>query len=169
MIRSDNPIEKVKEAKQKLSNIQDISMKDINRESYEYKLAYYYYWLYKNEQHDHSITKQELVASEGAVEEYANAFHGQDRQGMTAQKIADQMVNGILAACTDIDDIAKTSKLSQFFKITWPFVFLVLGGIFLWQFMANAEVRQALLSNIGGLILLAAIGVIGYYLWSNRK
>ncbi|MFA5365712.1 MAG: hypothetical protein WC325_11080 [Candidatus Bathyarchaeia archaeon] len=140
----------------------------INRESFEYKLAKYYYHLWRQEKQDHDITKQEAQAAEMALHEYSSAYEGMDRGQMTAGKIADDRVTSILAACDDIDTLRKKKK-DKMFTFGKNFAIAVIALVIIWQFFTNTTVRQELLDKAIPLAILLGVIVFAYYIFTQKR
>lgn len=154
------PVNPVKNA---VSELMDIpAPQKVNRSSYEYKLAKYYFYLWRQEKQDHETTKQEAQASDQALQEYATAYEGMDRGQMTAQKIADDRVTAILAACDDIDTLRK-KRMGKLFQFTKTFAITIIALVCLWQFFTNQTLRQEILDKAIPLAVLGIVVLVGYY------
>lgn len=164
--RPNQPVNPVKKA---VSDLMDIPIpQKINRNSYEYGLAKYYFYLWRQETRDHETTKQEAQAADQALQEYATAYEGMDRSQMTAQKIADDRTTAILAACDDIDTLRK-KRMGKLFQFTKTFALTIIALVCLWQFFTNQTLRQEILDKAIPLAILGIVGLVAYYFLVQKR
>ena len=143
--------------------------KFIDRESYEYKLAKYYFALFKAEEADHQITKQEFVRSEGVLKQYSNVYNGMDRERLGIKELADQRIASDYAAATEMDNVFKPKKAWNF-KVTMWVAILALGLVFMWQYGSNASFKAGVDKNSFVIAIIAIAGVaVALYLTMKKK
>ena len=133
-------------------------------------IAEHWYTKYIKERTDRINVQQRQESIEGMFEEYKSAYNAMIRKRTEeAKKLATQEVFADYAACSKIDDVYKERKTPFPLKITMWTALLIIALVSIWQYGANSDFRVGISESSGLIVVLLALGVGAYYLFSRGK
>lgn len=101
---------------------------------------------------------QRFIAQNQTFEDLQNEFDALIRKrNIQVEELKLKEINSDYAAIRDINEIVKSHKKKDYFKITWQVVTLVLGILFFYVFVSRADFRQSIMENLIPLAIIAAV------------
>ena len=141
-------------------------------QTYEHQraLAKHWYNEAQKEKHARQIAEQNLVVTQGLLDEYTGLYNGEFRTKNEVKKLADDIVDSEYAACNEIDSVYNKHKKPWQFKFTMWLAVALISIVIIWQYASNEAFREGANKNMPILVVGAvAFAVIVMYLSKRGK
>jgi hypothetical protein len=133
-------------------------------------LAFHWYNKAQKERQDRLNAQQRQQAVEDMFDEYRNAYNAMTKKRTEeAKKLSTQEIFADYSACSKIDNVYKEHKTPFPLKIGMWTAITIIALVAIWQYSSNPEVRAGINSSSGFIVVLLALAVAFYYLYTRGK